>query len=208
MKKLQETIKFINTYDIKTINFNNNVIYYMYDYYKKWFVDKYPNNKAYKDSYNSFISLKNFEYNNYKSYKFPAAIKKFLERFDSSWCICTVPGHEKTNDDNDYNSIAAVIDMIYSEIKPNKYYNLIKRRYDIEEKHLSKNRKFDIKFEQNSLKLNEKYNIKNKNIIIFDDITTTGLSLLACKELLLSAGAAKVVMIALGRTKEVNNGYK
>ncbi|NVZ30013.1 phosphoribosyltransferase [Pseudomonas gingeri] len=43
-------------------------------------------------------------------------------------------------------------------------------------------------------------NIEGKTIYLFDDITTTGCSLLACKELLLDAGAAQVAMIALGQT--------
>ncbi len=43
-------------------------------------------------------------------------------------------------------------------------------------------------------------NIEGKTVFLFDDITTTGCSLLACKELLLDAGAAKVAMIALGQT--------
>ena len=42
--------------------------------------------------------------------------------------------------------------------------------------------------------------IKGETIFLFDDITTTGCSLLACKELLLDAGAAQVAMIALGQT--------
>lgn len=37
-------------------------------------------------------------------------------------------------------------------------------------------------------------------IFLFDDITSTGNSLLACKQLLINAGAARVAMIALGKT--------
>lgn len=42
--------------------------------------------------------------------------------------------------------------------------------------------------------------VEGKTVYLFDDITTTGSSLFACKSLLLSAGAQKVVMVALGRT--------
>jgi hypoxanthine phosphoribosyltransferase len=42
--------------------------------------------------------------------------------------------------------------------------------------------------------------IKNKNVLLVDDISTTGNSLRACKELLLKAGARKVKCVALGKT--------
>lgn len=42
--------------------------------------------------------------------------------------------------------------------------------------------------------------LDGKSVFLFDDVTTTGCSLLACKKLLLDAGAAKVAMIALGQT--------
>lgn len=42
--------------------------------------------------------------------------------------------------------------------------------------------------------------VHGKTVYLFDDISTTGNSLLACKKLLLNAGAARVVMIALGQT--------
>lgn len=42
--------------------------------------------------------------------------------------------------------------------------------------------------------------VKGLTVYLFDDITTTGCSLQACKSLLLEAGASRVVMIALGRT--------
>ncbi|QYR63631.1 ComF family protein [Fusobacterium animalis] len=44
--------------------------------------------------------------------------------------------------------------------------------------------------------------IKGKSIILFDDVTTSGCSFEACKELLLNNGAKEVLCIALGKTKE------
>lgn len=198
-------IDFINTRDLFSIDSSNNVIYYMYDYYKKWWIDKYPNNSNYKDSYFAFIALKNGNYNSSYKYKFPAAILKFLNHFNNDWLICTVPGHEKTT--NESNSVSRVIDMIFSNIKPQKCYSLIQRKYEVEKKHLSNNRKFDIDAEIKSLNINPRITVKDKKIIIFDDITTTGLSLLACKKLLLSAGAKQVVVVAIGKTKEPQYGY-
>jgi predicted amidophosphoribosyltransferase len=42
--------------------------------------------------------------------------------------------------------------------------------------------------------------IKGKVVLLLDDVTTSGNSLLACKRLLLKAGAKEVKMVALSRT--------
>lgn len=52
----------------------------------------------------------------------------------------------------------------------------------------------------NSIEVINRHLIKNKNVLLLDDISTTGNSLLACKELLLKAGASKVKCVALGKT--------
>jgi hypoxanthine phosphoribosyltransferase len=52
----------------------------------------------------------------------------------------------------------------------------------------------------NSIEVINRHLIKNKNVLLVDDISTTGNSLLACKELLMKAGASKVKCVALGKT--------
>jgi hypothetical protein len=42
--------------------------------------------------------------------------------------------------------------------------------------------------------------IRDKHVLLLDDVTTTGNSLLACKQLLLDAGAADVTCLALSKT--------
>lgn len=42
--------------------------------------------------------------------------------------------------------------------------------------------------------------VRGQTVYLFDDVTSTGSSLRACKELLLQSGAARVAMIALGQT--------
>lgn len=82
--------------------------------------------------------------------------------------------------------------------------SLIQRKYSVEPKSRSKDRVMNYKKDQESLEINykERFAIQNKNIIIIDDITTTGCILVACRNLLLSAGAKRVVLLALGKTKE------
>ncbi|UOQ43390.1 hypothetical protein MUN89_15890 [Halobacillus salinarum] len=53
----------------------------------------------------------------------------------------------------------------------------------------------------NSIKVVNHKLIINKEVLLIDDITTTGTSLRACKNLLLQAGARQVFTLALGKTK-------
>lgn len=52
----------------------------------------------------------------------------------------------------------------------------------------------------NSIKVVNTSLIKGKDVLLLDDITTSGSSLYACEELLLNAGANRVVKLALGQT--------
>jgi predicted amidophosphoribosyltransferase len=53
---------------------------------------------------------------------------------------------------------------------------------------------------QKSIKVVNKELIKGKDVLLLDDVTTTGNSLEACRQLLLQAGAKRVQKLALGKT--------
>jgi len=52
-----------------------------------------------------------------------------------------------------------------------------------------------------SIDVENKDLIKNRQVLLLDDVTTTGNSFIACKQLLLKAGADEVSCLALGKTK-------
>lgn len=52
----------------------------------------------------------------------------------------------------------------------------------------------------NSIEVRQPDLIYGRRVLLLDDVKTSGNSLLACRELLLHAGAAKVVMAAMART--------
>lgn len=204
---MYENYEFICTKDLSEIDINDNNIYYLYDYYKKWWIEHYPDNNFYRTSYFSFIKLKKGEHNPNWHFKFVTAVNNFLNMFNGEWIICSIPGHEKTlNITNALHS--QILSKVYLEPGQTMQNTLIQRSYTVDKKSMSANERVkDYKIEMKSLLINDKINIKNKNIIVFDDITTTGCSMIAAKELLLEAGAKNVVCVALGKTKEPKYGY-
>lgn len=65
-----------------------------------------------------------------------------------------------------------------------------------------------IQTHKTSIKVEHTEIIKNQNILLIDDITTTGNSLKACKELLLYAGAKEVCMLAIAETANDKELYQ
>lgn len=53
-----------------------------------------------------------------------------------------------------------------------------------------------------TMKVNPEYDIKGKRILVLDDVTTSGNSLLASARILKEAGAESVAAIAIGKTTE------
>lgn len=44
--------------------------------------------------------------------------------------------------------------------------------------------------------------VKGRRVVLLDDVADTGMTLRACEKLLMDAGAAKVVKVALAKTKQ------
>ena len=175
--------------------------------YKKWWIDHYPDKDFYKKSYFSFIMLKKEAHDPFRHFKFVKAVHNFITMLDGEWIICSIPGHEKTT--NESNALySQVLSKVYLNGRQTLQNTLVQRKYTVDKKSMSTTERVkDYKIEMESLKINDKINVKNKNVVIFDDITTTGCSMVAAKTLLKEAGAKNVVCVALGRTKEPMYGY-
>lgn len=108
--------------------------------------------------------------------------------------ICVMPKSKKAREPSG-------IRMVAKKLCQSKFLDgtdMIDRPVDREPRHTDGNR--DYHTELSSLRITDAHFITGKNVLILDDITTTGNSLKSGKALLLSHGAKQVIMLALGKT--------
>ena len=111
--------------------------------------------------------------------------------------LCLVPGHSKNSFNPNMKEIIANLCEILGIENGSK---ILSRFKEVSEAHKTKGivRNKDTHLE--SIRITDSKLISGKNIILLDDVTTSGSSLLACKEILMRNGATKVDCVALGKT--------
>ena len=114
--------------------------------------------------------------------------------------LCLVPGHSKNSFNPNMEEIITDLCEILSIENGSK---ILSRFEEVSEAHTTQGivRNKDTHLE--SIRITESKLISGKNIILLDDVTTSGSSLLACKEILIRNGATKVDCVALGKTISV-----
>lgn len=127
-----------------------------------------------------------------------AAVKYFYNILDEEIChdvtICVVPSSDEEKKNT---GMAMLGEMLAKDGRRiNKVYYL-QRRHSIEKLATGGNRNKSVHLQ--SITTVEDLDVRGDVILLMDDVTTTGNSLYACKEILLSKGAKKVEMFALGR---------
>jgi predicted amidophosphoribosyltransferase len=112
----------------------------------------------------------------------------------SEFMICTVPGHDPANCSSGIRDLAR---RLVGESRLDGTEELVRTK-PIQK--LSWGGSRSLSLQLGSMKVPNPERIVGKAILLLDDVTTSGNSLLAGKVLLKQAGAARVKMAALGRT--------
>lgn len=108
--------------------------------------------------------------------------------------VVTVPGHDPA-------STVSGIKTISKKLSKNNRIDgssCLVRTIKISK--LSKGGDRSVEVHLNSITVKNPELFRGKDVLLLDDITTSGNSLKACKQLLLKAGAKRVQMLALGKT--------
>jgi hypoxanthine phosphoribosyltransferase len=118
---------------------------------------------------------------------------------DEDISVTTVPPHSSSS------SYSGIRDLAQRLVKSKKGFNdatLCLNRFKTIDKlsSSSSSTSRNLNIHLNSIKINHPELVKDKKVILIDDVLTTGNSVEACKELLMKAGAKTVKIIVLGKT--------
>ena len=175
-------------------------------------------NPYFDDFSERILDIKGFSEDDFDidSEKFLEIIGLFLTKFEfvlnlsTEYTICVIPSHKEGLQDS---GIRILGDCLADASLISDYFmcpedidssliidgtSVLVRTNTIEKKTKGGRRDFD--YEKASLSVQNTDLIKDKQVLLLDDVTTTGTSLKAGKQVLLEAGAKTVVPFALGET--------
>ncbi len=129
----------------------------------------------------------------------PRAIASFLEQVEplltSGFAICVVPSHDPEKKSGALHTFSA---KLCQGTEREDLSGMLVRHTKIPK--LAAGGRRDKEVHLNSIKVIAPSKVTGRRILLIDDVTTTGGSLEACKELLLKAGAKSVQCLALSKT--------
>ena len=172
-------------------------------YHPKYIYDK--NGSIENDYFNEFsdriLAVKNRDYT--ETLYFRDILLKLIE--DEEIAIATVPAHTP------FELNSGIRGLADSLVKSKKNYidavQCLKRFEQVAQSSQTRgcrSKEAHLK----SIRVIDRQSIENKNVILMDDVITTGSSVNACKELLQEAGAKEVKVLCLGKTiREVEHAH-
>lgn len=120
----------------------------------------------------------------------------FLKSYD---IIIPVPIHKKRNNLRGYNQSELIAKEISKEIQNLSIENNVLYKYKNTNPQSLLNKNERIQNAKNAYQIKNEQIIKNKNIIIFDDIYTTGSTVNECARVLKQAGAEKIGILTIAK---------
>ncbi|MBE6449160.1 MAG: ComF family protein [Alphaproteobacteria bacterium] len=154
---------------------------------------------AYDDfSKNLILPFKHADRTDLVPYLSKLMFKRGKEFFEEADCIIPVPLHWKRKLKRKYNQ-AALLALNIEKLsqKPCLLSVLSRHRYLTSQK--NKTRKERLENIKNAFKVKDANLIKNKKIVLIDDVYTTGATLNECARVLYKAGAKDVVAVVIAR---------
>lgn len=171
-------------------SWNNTGEIVVYSNYHKYWLDKERNIK------NPLFDVFSGKILDLKEGKL-SAIRYFYDLIDAEICrdvtVCVVPSSDASKL---VTGIGMLAEMLARNGRVDKVYFLGRDR-NIDKLALGGRR--DQQIHMQSISTVQEMNIMGDIVLLMDDVTTTGNSLYACKEILLQAGAEHVEMFALGK---------
>lgn len=174
----------------ETLSQNGEIVQYGY-YYPYRNPDGTVNPDFYKDRISGYIlDVKE---------KKEKALNYFYNALNSEICknvtICVVPSH--TASPTNQSGISILARRLANDDRIDKVDYLL-RKTTISKLAHGNDRSYSIHKE--SIAANTSMSISGDVVLLVDDVTTSGASLQACKEILLKNGAERVAMLALGKS--------
>lgn len=127
-----------------------------------------------------------------------SAVNYFYALLDEEICpgvaICVVPPHSPQSVDSGVMMLAQKL-AAHNRIDLTDY---LVRTKEIEKLSRGGNRNRNVHLD--SIDVNSEMSITGEVILVVDDVTTSGNSLYACRDILMNHGASRVALLALGQT--------
>lgn len=114
-------------------------------------------------------------------------------------CLCMVPS---SNPENTRTGITKIIEILATKKNRSNGAECLTRITPITPLKYGGNRNMQVHLD--SIICTHQYKIKNKYVVLLDDVCTTGNSLRACAKILEINGAKAVMCIAVAKTKPIN----
>lgn len=179
------------------IDLYSSSIYYFINYYRS--NDVRGLNEDDKRLINSkrLLDFKDGNNNNY--YYFEKCLSSHYDDLgDGEWIVCSIPGHDQIT--NSPNHMDRFLKSIFLPINIKSVPGLIIRKQIMPKKHGDDYGDKTVERDLESYKFGVNMDLRGKNVLILDDIVTTGTSLVAARYFLRKCGANKIVCLAFGRT--------
>lgn len=196
-KKLTE--EFVKNEKMKS----DGTIYYFMECYREEYLNQHKDDSFYNDALRNSLLLanlkklgpnKSFSENNPVK-EFGPKVNKLLQRMFGDFLVCVMPRREQIKQVN--NDMTQFLDECALPFGFIRQYDLIKRTVAVEKDTTGQANTLQQNYD--SLKINKFVNINGKQIILFDDVSTTGGSILAARDLLLKAKAKEVFLVSIAK---------